>query len=103
MAVTLLRCPNCNAYIGSVDIKDSIAVPVLEPVAVDVLNTSVDELELSVRSQNVLKNEGIKTLGELVRWSEARLLRHPNFGRKSLREVNEELARFNLRLGMIDT
>lgn len=60
----------------------------------------IDELELSVRSANCLKNDGINYVGELVQKSEAEMLRTPNFGRKSLNEIKELLARSNLHLGM---
>jgi DNA-directed RNA polymerase alpha subunit len=60
----------------------------------------VDELELSVRSANCLKNDGINYVGELVQKSEAEMLRTPNFGRKSLNEVKELLAASGLHLGM---
>ncbi|MGY3236660.1 hypothetical protein ACVMAJ_003550 [Bradyrhizobium sp. USDA 4448] len=60
----------------------------------------IDQLELSVRSANCLRNEGINYVGELVQKSEAQMLRTPNFGRKSLNEIKELLAKFGLRLGM---
>lgn len=60
----------------------------------------VDELELSVRSANCLKNDGINYIGELVQKSEAEMLRTPNFGRKSLNEIKELLAASGLHLGM---
>jgi len=60
----------------------------------------VDDLELSVRSANCLKNDGIVFVGELVQKSEAELLRTPNFGRKSLVEIKELLAQSRLHLGM---
>jgi DNA-directed RNA polymerase subunit alpha len=63
---------------------------------------SVDELELSVRSYNCLKNANIRTLGELVGKTEAELLKSKNFGRKSLNEIKEVLADAGLRLGMPD-
>src|SRR3569833_1344242 len=60
----------------------------------------VDELELSVRSANCLKNDNIIYIGDLVQKPEAELLRPPNFGRKSLNEIKEVLASMGLRLGM---
>jgi hypothetical protein len=60
----------------------------------------VDELELSVRSANCLRNDGINYIGELVQKSEAEMLRTPNFGRKSLNEIKEVLAQMRLHLGM---
>jgi DNA-directed RNA polymerase subunit alpha len=60
----------------------------------------VDELELSVRSANCLKNDNIVYIGDLVQKSEAEMLRTPNFGRKSLNEIKEVLAQMGLSLGM---
>jgi DNA-directed RNA polymerase subunit alpha len=60
----------------------------------------VDELELSVRSQNCLKNDNIIYIGDLVRKSEGEMLKTPNFGRKSLNEIKEVLANLGLRFGM---
>ena len=60
----------------------------------------VDELELSVRSANCLKNDNIVYIGDLVQKSEAEMLRTPNFGRKSLNEIKEVLASMGLHLGM---
>ena len=60
----------------------------------------VDELELSVRSANCLKNDNIIYIGDLVLKSEPEMLRTPNFGRKSLNEIKEVLAAMGLRLGM---
>ena len=60
----------------------------------------VDELELSVRSANCLKNDNIVYIGDLVQKSEQEMLRTPNFGRKSLNEIKELLEQMNLELGM---
>ena len=60
----------------------------------------VDELELSVRSANCLKNDNIVYIGDLIQKTEAEMLRTPNFGRKSLNEIKEELAQMGLHLGM---
>ena len=60
----------------------------------------VDELELSVRSANCLKNDNIIYIGDLVQKTEAEMLRTPNFGRKSLNEIKEVLSGMGLRLGM---
>ncbi len=60
----------------------------------------VDELELSVRSANCLKNDNIVYIGDLVQKSEAEMLRTPNFGRKSLNEIKEVLTGMGLHLGM---
>ena len=60
----------------------------------------VDELELSVRSMNCLKNDNIIYIGDLVQKSEGEMLRTPNFGRKSLNEIKEVLNGMSLYLGM---
>ncbi|MBI1326141.1 MAG: DNA-directed RNA polymerase subunit alpha [Alphaproteobacteria bacterium] len=60
----------------------------------------VDELELSVRSANCLKNDNIVYIGDLVQRSESDMLRTPNFGRKSLNEIKEVLTMMGLHLGM---
>ena len=66
----------------------------------EVLNRSVEELELSVRSYNCLKNANIQTIGDLVQRTEAEMLRTKNFGRKSLNEIKEILAGLGLSFGM---
>jgi DNA-directed RNA polymerase subunit alpha len=66
----------------------------------DNLNRSVEELELSVRSYNCLKNANIQSIGELVQKTEAEMLKTKNFGRKSLNEIKEILAQMGLSLGM---
>jgi DNA-directed RNA polymerase subunit alpha len=66
----------------------------------EVLNRSVEELELSVRSYNCLKNANIQTIGDLVQRSEAEMLRTKNFGRKSLNEIKEILQSLSLGFGM---
>ncbi|ACT59742.1 DNA-directed RNA polymerase subunit alpha [Hirschia baltica] len=65
-----------------------------------VLLKKVDELELSVRSANCLRNDNIVYIGDLIQKSEAEMLRTPNFGRKSLNEIKEVLATMGLHLGM---
>jgi len=64
------------------------------------LNRSVEELELSVRSYNCLKNANIQTIGELVQKTESEMLKTKNFGRKSLNEIKEILSSMGLSLGM---
>ena len=71
-----------------------------EPKLNDNLFRSVDELELSVRSANCLKNANIRLIGELVQKTEAEMLKTKNFGRKSLNEIKEILAEMGLALGM---
>jgi DNA-directed RNA polymerase subunit alpha len=60
----------------------------------------VDELELSVRSANCLKNDNIVYIGDLVQKTESEMLKTPNFGRKSLNEIKEVLGNMGLRFGM---
>jgi len=79
--------------------------PVLEKQAEEdnlskILLRSVEELELSVRSANCLKNAGISTIGELVKKTEAEMLKTKNFGRKSLSEIKEILSEYGLSFGM---
>jgi DNA-directed RNA polymerase subunit alpha len=91
-------------FINFVD--DEVEIPV-ETVVVkssqpfnEHLDKSVDELELSVRSYNCLKNSDIKTIRDLVQKSEAEMLKTKNFGRKSLNEIKEILTTMGLGLGM---
>jgi DNA-directed RNA polymerase subunit alpha len=74
--------------------------PTGEPLINKNLLRKVDELELSVRSANCLKNDNIVYIGDLVQKTEAEMLRTPNFGRKSLNEIKEVLANMGLHLGM---
>ena len=67
-----------------------------------ILNTPVEELELSVRSSNCLKNANIKTIGELTRKTEEDIGRTRNFGKKSLQEIKDRLKEWNLNLGITD-
>ena len=67
------------------------------------LNTPVEDLELSVRSSNCLKNANIKTIGELIRKSEEDIAKTRNFGKKSLEEIKLKLKDRNLTFGMTDT
>ena len=66
-----------------------------------VLLKKVDELELSVRSANCLKNDNIIYIGDLVQKTETEMLKTPNFGRKSLNEIKEILTELGLTLGMV--
>lgn len=68
-----------------------------------ILKIGVDELELSVRSANCLSSADIKTLGELVQKTEPEMLKTRNFGKKSLTEIKEKLANYNLTFGMKDS
>jgi DNA-directed RNA polymerase subunit alpha len=67
-----------------------------------ILNTPVEELELSVRSSNCLKNANIRTIGELTKKTEDDIAKTRNFGKKSLQEIKEMLKEWNLSLGMTD-
>ena len=67
-----------------------------------ILNTPVEELELSVRSSNCLKNANIRTIGDLTKRSEDEIAKTRNFGKKSLTEIKEKLKEWNLSLGMTD-
>lgn len=67
-----------------------------------ILNTSVDELELSVRSSNCLKNANIRTIGDLTSRTEDEIAKTRNFGKKSLQEIKEKLQEWNLSMGMTD-
>lgn len=89
-----------------INLEDPVDVPleqdadVLPSEANEHLDKSVEELELSVRSYNCLKNANIRTIRELVQKSEAEMLRTKNFGRKSLNEIKEILQNMGLGLGM---
>ncbi len=73
-----------------------------EPAFNENLFRSVDELELSVRSANCLKNADIRHIGELVQRTEQEMLKTKNFGRKSLNEIKEILSEMGLSLGNED-
>ncbi len=80
--------------------EEEVEVDVAAERMYDNLKRSVEELELSVRSYNCLKNADIKTIGELVQKTEAEMLKTKNFGRKSLNEIKEILAEMGLSFGM---
>ncbi len=84
----------------SLDQGDLVNAMNEEPIFNSNLLKSVEELELSVRSYNCLKNANIKTIADLVQKSEQEMLRTKNFGRKSLNEIKEILHGMGLRLGM---
>ncbi len=79
--------------------QESVVDPSGDP-RLDHLDRSVEELELSVRSYNCLKNANIQTIRELVQKSENEMLKTKNFGRKSLNEIKEILVKMGLALGM---
>jgi len=80
--------------------KEPTEVAIPELAFNPALLKKVDELELSVRSANCLKNDNIVYIGDLIQKSEGEMLRTPNFGRKSLNEIKEVLAQMGLHLGM---
>jgi DNA-directed RNA polymerase subunit alpha len=80
--------------------KESVQSSIPELAFNPALLKKVDELELSVRSANCLKNDNIVYIGDLIQKTEAEMLRTPNFGRKSLNEIKEVLAQMGLHLGM---
>ena len=90
-----------SAPIGQAAVPAAGAEPVGDTQQINrYLLKKVDELELSVRSANCLKNDNIIYIGDLVGKTEAEMLRTPNFGRKSLNEIKEVLSSMGLRLGM---
>jgi DNA-directed RNA polymerase subunit alpha len=82
------------------DLEEETPVAVATAASNEHLDKSVEELELSVRSYNCLKNANIRTIRELVQKTEPEMLRTKNFGRKSLNEIKEILAGMGLSLGM---
>ncbi|MBN9026135.1 MAG: DNA-directed RNA polymerase subunit alpha [Rhizobiales bacterium] len=80
--------------------KEAVSEAIPELAFNPSLLKKVDELELSVRSANCLKNDNIVYIGDLIQKTEAEMLRTPNFGRKSLNEIKEVLAQMGLHLGM---
>jgi len=103
LAAKLMR-DHLSIFIN-VDDDEALAEPTLasdqeREAWMERLSKSVDEMELSVRSYNCLKNANIRTIGELVQKSEAEMLKTKNFGRKSLNEIKEILAGMGLSLGM---
>ena len=90
--------------IKSFNESKNVAVCILDAGLTDdqkeILLKKVDELELSVRSANCLKNDNIFYIGDLVQKTEGEMLRTPNFGRKSLDEIKEVLSSMSLSMGM---
>jgi len=111
----LLRLPNfgrkslnkLKEILAQIGLHVGLATPQWPPPNIELVSQQagkvlerVDELELTVRSTNCLKNDGINYVGELVQKPEAEMLRTSNFGRKSLNEIKELLAQSSLPLGM---
>jgi DNA-directed RNA polymerase subunit alpha len=102
LAARLVR-DHLSIFIGvgeSLDSEGEAPAEQSPAVSNENLDKSVEELELSVRSYNCLKNANIRTLRELVTKTEAEMLKTKNFGRKSLNEIKEILASMGLSLGM---
>ena len=101
MASKLLK-DHMSIFINFEEVSETIEEPAERVTGQvnEVLNRSVEELELSVRSYNCLKNANIQTIGDLVQKSEAEMLRTKNFGRKSLNEIKEILSGLGLGFGM---
>jgi DNA-directed RNA polymerase subunit alpha len=90
-----------NIFVNFEEPRREIEAPAIQELPFNpALLKKVDELELSVRSANCLKNDNIVYIGDLIQKSEAEMLRTPNFGRKSLNEIKEVLATMGLHLGM---
>jgi DNA-directed RNA polymerase subunit alpha len=99
-AAKLLK-DHMSIFINFEETTEFVEEPGLVPNQLnEILNRSVEELELSVRSYNCLKNANIQTISDLVQKTEAEMLRTKNFGRKSLNEIKEILASMNLSFGM---
>src|SRR5438874_7343196 len=90
-----------NVFVNFEEPRKEVATEAIPPLAFNpAFLKKVDELELSVRSANCLKNDNIVYIGDLVQKTEAEMLRTPNFGRKSLNEIKEVLVQMGLHLGM---
>jgi DNA-directed RNA polymerase subunit alpha len=102
LAARLLR-DHMNIFVNLDEAEQVVDVQVEQPspgVVSESIHKSVEELELSVRSYNCLKNANIRTIHELVQKSEAEMLKTKNFGRKSLNEIKDILQSMGLGLGM---
>jgi DNA-directed RNA polymerase subunit alpha len=80
--------------------REEAAAPEVDPRMAEMLSKPIEELDLSVRSANCLKNANIRTLGDLVQRTEREMLSTKNFGRKSLDEIKDVLASLGLSFGM---
>src|SRR5690606_3063075 len=102
LAAKLIR-DHFTIFVGADDAGDSafdVSGDAQGATGTEHLDKSVEELELSVRSYNCLKNANIRTLRELVQKTEGEMLKTKNFGRKSLNEIKEILTTMGLSLGM---
>lgn len=102
-AAALIVRGHLDIFINVKDMEETITRPVSEESITEInknLLRSVNELELSVRAANCLKNANIKTIADLVQKTEGDMLRTKNFGKKSLNEIKEILQEMGLSLGM---
>lgn len=102
-AAALIVRGHLDIFINVKDMEETIARPASEESITEInknLLRSVNELELSVRAANCLKNANIKTIADLVQKTEADMLRTKNFGKKSLNEIKEILQEMGLSLGI---
>ena len=101
-AGNILKNPNVALLFVNFEEEEQVeeSIDEAEPQLKPNLLKKVDELELSVRSANCLKNDNIVYIGDLVQKTEPEMLRTPNFGRKSLNEIKEVLKMMSLELGM---
>jgi DNA-directed RNA polymerase subunit alpha len=89
-----------SAFETRAEDREEIAAPEVDPRLAEMLAKPIEELDLSVRSANCLKNANIRTLGDLVQRTEREMLSTKNFGRKSLDEIKDVLASLGLSFGM---
>jgi DNA-directed RNA polymerase subunit alpha len=89
-----------SAFETRVEEREEAQVPEVDPRLAEMLSKPIEELDLSVRSANCLKNANIRTLGDLVQRTEREMLSTKNFGRKSLDEIKDVLASLGLSFGM---
>lgn len=89
-----------SAFETRTEEREDVAAPEVDPRMAEMLAKPIEELDLSVRSANCLKNANIRTLGDLVQRTEREMLSTKNFGRKSLDEIKDVLASLGLSFGM---
>ena len=89
-----------SAFETRLEEREEAAAPEVDPRMAEMLSKPIEELDLSVRSANCLKNANIRTLGDLVQRTEREMLSTKNFGRKSLDEIKDVLASLGLSFGM---
>jgi DNA-directed RNA polymerase subunit alpha len=89
-----------SAFETRIEEREEAAAPEVDPRLAEMLSKPIEELDLSVRSANCLKNANIRTLGDLVQRTEREMLSTKNFGRKSLDEIKDVLGSLGLSFGM---